>query len=446
MTRVNPVLELDDIQRGILLPRPTPYAAAFVVVRIDDRRDGRELMRRTRTRVTPAAQPASPLGDAWLSVALTFHGLKALGVPQASLDSFAPELQQGMAARAGVLGDTGESAPERWEKPLGTPDVHVVFAIVAPDAQRRDAILDQAYDVLHALPGVAPIWRQDCHVLPTVREAFGFKDNISHPAIEGIRVPGTNPKERPLAAGEFLLGYPDELGGLPPMPQPEALSRNGTYVALRKLHQRVAAFRRFLKENAGSPEEEELLAAKMMGRWRSGAPLAPAPERDDPGLGADPRRNNDFLYREDDPKGFRTPPGAHIRRTNPRDALGEGATPVRIHRMLRRGTSYGPPLPEGALDDDGIDRGFMFLFLGAHLRRQFEFVQSVWINDGEFIGASVDKDPIAGANAGDSGFTIPRWPVRRRLQGLPRFVITRGGEYGFMPGLRALEWLGALEG
>ena len=118
---------------------------------------------------------------------------------------------------------------------------------------------------------------------------------------------------------------------------------------------------------------------------------------------------------------------------------------VRIHRMLRRGTSYGPPLPEGTLEDDGIDRGLVFLFIGAHLGRQFEFVQSTWIDDGEFIGADDEKDPVVGANDGTGVFTIPRRPVRRRLQGLPRFVVTRGGEYFFMPGLRALAWLGALD-
>ena len=62
----------------------------------------------------------------------------------------------------------------------------------------------------------------------------------------------------------------------------------------------------------------------------------------------------------------------------------------------------------------------MFLFMGAHLRRQFEFVQSTWINDSEFIGAGADRDPIAGTGGGPGGFTIPRWPVRRRLvRGFP---------------------------
>ena len=117
---------------------------------------------------------------------------------------------------------------------------------------------------------------------------------------------------------------------------------------------------------------------------------------------------------------------------------------VRIHRMIRRGTAYGPLLPEGVLEDDGVDRGLMFAFVGAHLGRQFEFVQSEWVNDGSFIGAGDAKDPIIGASDKTNSFTVPRRPVRRRLQGLPRFVVTRGGEYCFTPGLRALRWLADL--
>jgi deferrochelatase/peroxidase EfeB len=164
---------------------------------------------------------------------------------------------------------------------------------------------------------------------------------------------------------------------------------------------------------------------------------------DNPELGADPRRSNDFLYREDDPTGFKTPCGSHIRRTNPRDA--EIAGVAQIHRMIRRGTAYGPPLPDGVLEDDCVDRGLMFAFVGAYLGRQFEFVQSQWINDGLFIGAGDDKDPIMASGSNAGAFTVPRRPVRRRLQGIPHFVVTRGGEYCFMPGLRALGWLSNLQ-
>ena len=435
-------LEVEDMQSGLLRPRPAPYAAAYLIFRIDDRKAGRELMRRARPVVASAADPSSPIGDAWATVALTFQGLRALGVPKESLDSFSPEFQQGMAARAHELGDTGENGPEHWEKPLGAQDVHVVLAALASDAQRLADVLDRAKQVYEKLAGIELIWRQECYALPNEKEPFGFKDGISHPAIEGSGIPGSNPHEQPFKAGEFVLGYRDETGGFPPMPEPEVLGRNGTYAVLRKLHQRVAAFRQYLRSSSSSPQDEELLAAKMMGRWRSGAPLALSPERDDPSLGGDAGRNNDFLY-GNDPIGLKTPTGSHIRRANPRDAQVAGA--VRLHRMIRRGTAYGPLLPEGVMEDDGADRGIMFVFLGAHLKRQFEFVQSEWVNDSTFIGGSGEKDPISGANAGTGEFTIPRRPVRRRLKGLSRFVITRGGEYFFVPGLRALQWLADLD-
>ncbi|MGV9304248.1 Dyp-type peroxidase [Nonomuraea sp. NPDC003727] len=440
-TQAQVKLELDDIQRGVLSPRPTPYAATYILFRIDDRDHGRELMRRVSAVVTSAADTVSPLGETWVSVALTYHGLKALGVPQKWLDTFAWEFRQGMAARATVLGDVGESSPGNWEPPLGTPDVHVVLVALAPDSARLEAAIDRARPAYEALPGVTAIWRQNCHALPTETEPFGYRDGISHPAVEGSGIAGSNPLEAPLKAGEFVLGYRDELGGIQ-TPQPDVLGRNGTYVVFRKLHQRVALFRRYLKDNATGPEDEELLAAKLMGRWRSGAPLALSPRHDDPGLGADRTRNNIFLFEQDDPAGFTTPGGCHIRRGNPRDARVAGVP--RLHRMIRRGTAYGPPLPEGVLEDDGADRGLMFAFVGAHLGRQFEFVQSEWMNDGVFFGAGDAKDPVIGSTDGSGDFTIPRRPVRRRLLSTPRFVVTRGGEYCFMPGLTALRWLGDL--
>ena len=437
-----PALELDDIQSGVLRPRPTPYVATYVLLRIDRREAGRQLMRRLSSVVASAAHPESQARDTWVSVALSFQGLKALGVPQASLASFPPPFQQGMAARAAILGDTGESSPESWETPLGSPDVHVAVTALSPDSQRLEAAMDRARNAYREMPGITAIWRQDCHVRPGEREAFGFRDGIGHPAVEGSGIPSSNPHERPLKAGEFVLGYPDESGETPPMPQPEALGRNGSYVVFRKLHQRVAAFRQYLKENSTTPEAEELLAAKMMGRWRSGAPLALCPMHDEPRLGADPTRNNDFLFKQDDPIGYSTPLGCHIRRMNPRDADIAGI--ARIHRMIRRGTSYGPELPDGVLEDDGLDRGLMFAFVGAHLGRQFEFVQSEWMNESAFFGGTNRGDPVAGANDGDDTFDIPKRPLRRRLCGLPRFVVTRGGEYCFLPGLRALRWLGDL--
>jgi len=113
--------------------------------------------------------------------------------------------------------------------------------------------------------------------------------------------------------------------------------------------------------------------------------------------------------------------------------------------MIRRGTSYGPMLPDGALEDDDLDRGIIFVFAGAHLRRQFEFVKTQWLNDGIFIGAPTERDPLVGPNDQTSPFTIPQRPIRRRLQDVPPFVVTRGGEYFFAPGLRAMQWLAELD-
>jgi Dyp-type peroxidase family len=437
-------LGLDDIQAGALYERPSPYVGTYLLLCIRDKADGRELVRRLHQIANPAG-PAHTPDDTSITVAFTYHGLKVLGVPQVSLDSFAPEFQQGMAARAEALGDVGESSPDRWEEPLGTSDVHIAIAVLSPDRAALDPIAERARMAHDELPGIELIWRQDCYQLATGRTSFGFKDGIGQPGVEGSGRPPTNPREPALKAGEIILGYPDETGELPPMPTPDVLGRNGTYVVFRKLHTKVAAYRSYLRARAASRAEEDLLGAKMVGRWQSGTPLALAPDTDDPQLGRDPRRNNDFLY-GDDPRGFKCPVGAHARRANPRDALDEeGSVDVRLHRMIRRGTSYGPMLPDGVLEDDGVDRGIMFVFAGAHLKRQFEFVKTQWLNDGIFIGAPLESDPLVGPHHDPTSFTIPQRPIRRRPQDLPPFVVTRGGEYCFAPSLSALKWLAELE-
>ena len=279
--------------------------------------------------------------------------------------------------------------------------------------------------------------------LPEGRNPFGFKDGLHNPYVEGS---SNNPpvgSGTTIKPGEIVMGYPDETGETATRPEPEILRRNGTFVVIRKFHTRVAAFRKYLHEVASSPAEEELIAAKMIGRWRSGAPLVLAPEQDDPVLGADKSLNNKFGY-SDDMKGLNCPFSAHIRRVNPRDSLKNDLVAVNLHHFMRRGTNYGPPLPEGVMEDDGLDRGGVFLFMGAHIKRQFEFIQSQWITDGNFIGHGTEQDPLLNNGQGEKIFTIPKHPIRRRLQGLPQFIVVRGGEYCFMPGLNALKWLASL--
>ena len=439
-------LELDDIQSGALHERPSPYVGTYLLLRIDDRAAGRELVRRLQHIVDSGRPSSDPAHDAWITVAFTYHGLKALGVPQSSLDSFAPEFREGMAARAALLGDVGDSSPEHWERPLGTSDVHVALAALSPDRERLQAVVEKARRAHAELAGVELIWRQDCYQLPSGRTSFGFKDGIGQPAVEGSGRPASNPKERPLKAGEIILGYRDETGELPPMPTPEVLGRNGTYVVFRKLHTRVAAYRQYLRAKAASREEEALLGAKMVGRWQSGAPLALSPDGDDPDLGDDPQRHNAFLY-GDDPRGLKCPLGAHARRANPRDALdGDGAVDVRLHRMIRRGTSYGPMLPDGVLEDDGADRGHRLRLRRARTSS----------------GSSSSSRPSGSTTASSSAPRSRRTRSSGRTTGpaaspflsgrsgagctdLPPFVVTRGGEYCFAPGLRAMRWLAELD-
>jgi deferrochelatase/peroxidase EfeB len=202
----------------------------------------------------------------------------------------------------------------------------------------------------------------------------------------------------------------------------------------------VAVFREYLRENTNTPEDEDLQAAKFMARWRSGAPLVLAPNHDDPELGADPMRNNDFNYKEMDPFGYDCPLGAHARRLNPRDT----AHNMNRRRMIRRGATYGPELPEGA-PDDGVDRGIAAFIISADLVRQFEFAQNVWINDKAFHELGNERDPICGTQDGTLDFTVPKRPVRKVHKGLPAFTRLRGGAYFFLSGLNGLRYLAALD-
>jgi deferrochelatase/peroxidase EfeB len=198
----------------------------------------------------------------------------------------------------------------------------------------------------------------------------------------------------------------------------------------------VGRFRDFLRAHGETAEEQELIAAKLMGRWRSGAPLTLAPDKDDPALGADLQRNNNFNYKHEDPHGYAVPLGSHMRRMNPRDT----AANMNRRRMIRRGATYGSYLPEGT-PDDGKERGIAAFVICASLIRQFEFAQNVWVNDRTFHELGNERDPIIGNQDGTLEFKIPKRPIRKKITGLPAFTTVRGGAYFFLPGLKALRWL-----
>jgi Dyp-type peroxidase family len=268
---------------------------------------------------------------------------------------------------------------------------------------------------------------------------FGYRDRMSQPVVEGTGDVPTPGSGAPLKAGEFIVGYPDEFDVTAPLPEPESLMKNGTYMAYRRLEEHVGKFRDFLREHGKTPEEQELIAAKLMGRWRSGAPLTLAPDKDDPKLGADPQRNNDFNYAKQDPQGYAVPLGSHIRRMNPRDT----GHNMNRRRMIRRGGTYGPALPDGT-PDDGVERGIAAFVICGSLVRQFEFAQNVWVNDRNFHELENERDPVCGNQDGTLEYKIPKRPIRRKITGLPAFTTLRGGAYFFLPGLAGLRYLASL--
>jgi Dyp-type peroxidase family len=439
-----PTLELDDIQATVLRPRPAPYFGTHVLIRVDNAQSGRELLRRLTPHIASSANWWNAT-HTWLSVGISYAGFEALGLSQDSLQSFPEAFRVGMAARARELNDVGVNDPKTWEQAFTPGQAHIGISAFSDSEEKHQHALAIAREQYQSLSGVKVLAMQHFGAQPGDLNSLGYKDGIDQPPIEGSGVEPLPGQGRPIKAGEFILGYPGEAGVPLPMPLPDVLGRNGTFVGFRKYQSRVGAFNRFLHANGSTEHERELVAAKLVGRWRSGAPLTLAPEVDNPAIGADPKRNNNFDYSKD-PLGRQVPLGAHIRRMNPRDTQLTRLTDVNIHRLIRRGTTFGKPYDPNALSeqDDEVPHGAIFQFISAKAMATMEFLQQEWINDGDFIGANGERDPIIGRQEEGATFTIPKQPVRRRLRGIETFNVLQGGEYFFMPSISALKWLGTL--
>jgi Dyp-type peroxidase family len=401
---------------------------------------------------------AGPKPDTALNVAVTAAGVRALGVGDPWQLGFSAEFCNGMAASAAVLGDSGPSDPGTWEDGLHDGALHVLVTVNALDEGHLRDELDRVRADAASAGAVEVAYEQHSRLLPGAREHFGYADGFAQPAVAGVDAPdrrvggGVLEKGewRALAPGEFVLGYEDEdtrvdpQRRLPSAPN-EPFGRSGTYMVWRKLRQDVALFRRTLRDAAPryADGDHEKLAAKVVGRWRNGAPLVNWPDQE-PGADAfDPKdpSGNAFAYAEADPHGHRCPVGSHIRRSNPRDGLGFDTHLTFRHRIIRRGMPYGDPLlPEERLDDDGADRGLVFVCFNASISRQFEGIQAQWLNDGNALHLGHDSDFLLGHPLGTGKMTIRgRRPFLLGPQG--PFVTTRGGGYLFAPGMRALAAL-----
>jgi Dyp-type peroxidase family len=463
-------LERRDIQGLLARGFGNLKAASFLLLSIEDPSAAKRWIAGVADGITSAKdRPA----ERAVNLAFTARGLTKLGLAPEVIEGFSFEFRDGMTSphRRRVLGDLDENAPERWVwGGPRSPGIDILVLLYGRDEHDLDGALRDVGPGGAGLSEVATLKT----VALTDREHFGFHDGISQPVIEGMDHPGT--AANTVKAGEFLLGYPNEYGLYPDTPtldrSPTAtsplptaprgaggadLGRNGSYLVLRQLSQDVPGFWQFLDRATavtnGGDGERVRLAAKLMGRWPSGAPLVVSPDEDDPSLGDE----NEFGYHAQDPHGLRCPKGSHVRRAHPRDSLdpepgSEKSIDIgKRHRILRRGRQYGSwisPLapgkqPKGA--DQGEDRGLYFMCLNANLARQFEFVQHTWINNPKFDGLYDDADPVVAARAASGRtFTLPNRPVRRRLTGLPSFVTVRGGAYFFLPGIRAVRYLASL--
>ena len=455
--------EFDDIQGIVRFGFKRHTEACFLLLRVTNPAAARAWL--AVAPITSAAA-TNPPPTTVLQLALTSEGLRALGVADGIVQGFSSEFTVGMgadASRSRRLGDVAANAPSQWQWGVGKRTPHVLLMLYALPGHlaawqaRIEAEFAGGFDVLERLP---------CADLGGV-EPFGFKDGISQPTLDWDRTrPAVDAEHIAYSnlscLGETLLGYPNEYGGYTDRPLldlhsqlPRAeealdradLGRNGSYLVLRQLQQDVRGFWKWLDAAAQhDPVAREKLAATLVGRTLGGTPLADAPPGD----------LNAFTYAAD-PRGTRCPLGAHVRRANPRttdlppgDAgfigwltrtLGFDAPALaqdrvastRFHRLLRRGREFRTP-----------ESGLYFICLGANIARQFEFVQAAWLNAPQFAGLRGETDPLMGhREPGLDGFSIPQ-PTGpdQRLSGLPQFVTVRGGAYFFLPGIRALRYLG----
>lgn len=396
----------------------------------------------------------------WTGVMISAAGYAALGVPLADLPTGESNsaFAAGMANRSTQIGDVQPGdVPASWLAPFqpNANEVHIAVIVASDDACDLDAHLVSIYQKA-VETGCTVVFHERGATLPiphTGHEHFGFKDGISQPAIDGFDDPPAPNEPSVVAAGEIVLGYPDAGGATVGT---GTVWENGSFVVFRRLTQDVMGFRTLA--SAGVPGSDpavpqDLLAAKMIGRWPSGAPIEQFPDAD-PGLG---NESNAFGFGTD-ADGHACPVWAHIRKTNPRDETTPGGAtddPTR-HRMLRRGIPFGPPLPGAATADDGATRGLHFFCVIADIDRQFEFIQRNWMNNPNFPIGGVPAqpggqytpptpgtlaggpDPVVGEHDGSAQCVFQQASGQHPFPVATEVVHVTAGEYFFLPALSAL--------
>jgi len=298
-------------------------------------------------------------------------------------------------------------------------------------------------------------------------EHFGFQDGISQPGVNSLTTPF--PGQQVVDPGLFVFGYSGQTAP-PPQPPPPSWVRNGSLMVFRRLKQLVPEFGKFISDQSASlGADPVLLGARLVGRWKSGAPVALTPSQDDTTLAKDSQQNNDFDF-SDDQGERRCPFGAHIRKTNPRVdlaiSLGQSASApstvlqaeVSPRRIMRQGIPYGPEVSvaEATAAKSQQERGLMFVCYQTSITSQFEFLQISWADAAGFVfnkkhpdgsNVTVGLDPIIGQNTPGNNrvgmdepvSNYPTGNLRSTLQEPQAFVVPTGGAYFFVPSISALQ-------
>jgi Dyp-type peroxidase family len=436
-------LDLADIQGNILRAYAFPYGR-FIFLNLTDSASARVFIAALIPRITNAEVWPDEKPRSTMNIALSRTALSALELPEPSINSFPDEFLQGMAARANGLGDVGSSAPANWEA-IWQGRVDVLISIHGQAKSDCDAAYQWIVDIAESSSGATILGYQESNQLSidgefTPKEHFGYTDGIAQPEFRHSHAKHTlgdgkisaHGKWESLETGDFIIGYSNEAKELEAYPEPMVFSKNGSFLVYREYIESWG------KRYPGGVEK---LKAKFMGRWPDGTPISLSPDKPDQELANDANRSNDFSY-GDDPDGARCPLGSHIRRANPRDALGFHGKLSSRRRIIRRGMPYGSYAPETEPVDEE-ERGLVFIALNANFSRQFEFIQQQWINYGNDLQLGEDTDPVIGIRKGNSRFVIPGDSSKGEepffCSGLPSFVTLRGGDYFFVPSLTALQ-------
>lgn len=484
-----PLRKSREIQGDIIAGAKKDHVQ-LLLLKFEDDKLARTWLRRLRPRIATTRQVAAfnaefskarkqsggddprALNAVWRVVSFTYPGLRLLAgrdpFPSVPPGSTQEAFKQGPAARADLLGDTGQCAPEHWLFGNGTGQpIHAVLTVAADRPQDlRVALTEEREEA--ARHKVVIVFEQDGATLEGSRrgkEHFGFKDGISEPAVQGFDQPDPDrpehkkgsPGTRIIPAGEFVVGHERDGGRPNDLP---GWATNGSFQVLRRLAQdvpgwwaQVAVRLKELKEQGKVPPEAttEWLAARLVGRWRSGTPVAKCPHADTPS-DAEAWSDNDISY-QDDLEGEITPLFSHLRKTSPRDGLllkssDEQTVPEKGaldgRRIMRRGIPYGRPFDPAGSAGNGPDapRGLVFVCYQSDLVRQFEFIQKDWIEEPNFPSRDQPpgRDPLVGT-ATDVSFK----GCKVRFE---QFVRTEGAVYAFAPSLTTIELLadGKLDG